>query len=78
MPLRRFGGRRCGMAPAVSEFKAVIVDRTDTLDVAFQKAFIRFPVLLARWYVTVFDENGEFTQSFKDKLCAACPQLQTP
>lgn len=65
------------IAPLPSEFAAVVVESTDTLAVAFVKVFIRFPVLLYRWYSAWFQIDGSFTTEFKAKLCAAfddCPE----
>lgn len=63
--------------PKPSEFKATIVESTDTLPVAFVKVFIRFPVLLYRWYLAWYNFDQTFTQEFKAKVCAACPTEET-
>jgi len=63
--------------PKPSEFAAVVVEPTDTLAVAFVKVFIRFPVLLLRWYMAWYNADGSFTTEFKTKLCAGwadCPE----
>lgn len=59
-------------APLPAEFKELIVKPTDLLRDAQVKAFVRFPVLFARWYRSVFNEDGTFTEEFKAKLCEAC------
>ena len=64
------------IAPRPSEFAAVVVESTDTIAVAFVKVFIRFPVLLYRWYASWFNADGTMTSELKAKLCAAwasCP-----
>jgi hypothetical protein len=65
------------IAPKPSEFAAVVVESTDTIAVAFVKVFIRFPVLLYRWYLSWYNPDGTPTIEFKAKLCAAwadCPE----
>lgn len=58
--------------PLPADFRAVVVESTDTLPQAFIKAFIRFPILLLRWHMAWFNPDGSFTQDFKDRVCAAC------
>ena len=65
------------ITPLPAEFDQVVVNPTDTLAVAFVKVFIRFPVLLYRWYRSWYQLNGEFQPEFREKLCAAladCPE----
>lgn len=50
----------------------MVVEPTDKLHVAFVKVFIRFPVLLLRWFLSWYNADGTFTQEFKDKVCEAC------
>ena len=74
MTVRPAGGKACDVAPAPSEFRALVVESTDTLAVAFVKVFIRFPVLLYRWFITWIAADGTLTPEFKAKICAACPE----
>lgn len=83
LPLSRFGGSTGAMAvtaPKPSEFFAVVVQPTDTLAAAFVKVFIRFPVLLLRFWSAIYQADGTFTPEFRSKLCAVfedCPE-ETP
>jgi len=59
--------------PKPSEFKAVIVLPTDTLPQAFVKVFLRFPVLFLRWFKSVYNDDGTYTDDFKQRVCNSCP-----
>jgi len=58
-----------------SDFEEVLVLPDDTLRIALVKAFIRFPVLVYRYYKWKYGGTGQFTEEYQNALCAiACPK----
>ena len=59
------------MSPVLpSEFKESVVLPEDDLGTAIVKAHVQFQHLYNVWYQSVFDANGEFTDEFREAICA--------
>ena len=59
-----------------SEIKAIIPRPDENLCSALVKVFLKFPVLVYRWFRYEYKQDGNFTDEYAAKICASlaeCP-----
>lgn len=57
--------------PKVNEFKELIVKPDDTLCTAFMKTFVKFPALFYKWFKSLWNSDGTFSDEFRRQFCDA-------